>query len=455
MELSKFTPIKTRVFCFILLVFILTFCDDNEPLIKKGKVAFSFSQASRPEGRISETSTPAFVVLNIEDTLGHIIESDKKMPLHAFGEHYTTDDLVLAQGNYQLTKFLVVDSANVAIYVTPIEGSDFSQMVSDPLPIRFSINENINTPITSQVLSVLTNDTPERFGYVGFSFEVVGRRPAASTVDLPVKILYAQMNRAEYDSVYVRFLTQDKVIIKQQRLRLDTTTQIASGIIADLPFGEYEILLTDFKTVDAYSKSELRTGSANIAITPSTHSLFSNGLTMSVSNDDSLLVEKSILWTNHFAFYLFDRDVLNAVVTLPVDPLNPYFEISLFNAAWNYFYADRSFYDERSGEPGSRYLQASSAFEKYNDMGRPTTHVDTSSFSKVTMLMKNKPWDLADCLVIYFVNGVEQPLVYYQWTDGNSINGRKRGNDFSVDQIIARKHINLSGNGSSIIGSGE
>jgi hypothetical protein len=62
-------------------------------------------------------------------------------------------------------------------------------------------------------------------------------------------------------------------------------------------------------------------------------------------------------------FYLANGDAMNAIVTLPVDPLDPFFEIFFLNSAWSYFYGDRTFYETRSNEPGSHYVQGSAAFE--------------------------------------------------------------------------------------------
>ncbi|MBN1187636.1 MAG: fibrobacter succinogenes major paralogous domain-containing protein, partial [Bacteroidales bacterium] len=58
------------------------------------------------------------------------------------------------------------------IYVTPLEGSAKAYLVSDPLPIDFSISKDVVTKVVPEVLS--TEDaSPEDFGYVSTSFDIV------------------------------------------------------------------------------------------------------------------------------------------------------------------------------------------------------------------------------------------------------------------------------------------
>lgn len=109
------------------------------------------------------------------------------------------------------------------------------------------------------------------------------------------------------------------------------------------------------------------------------------------------------------SIYFFDDNFLNATITLPADPLDPRFEISLLNPGWDYFYADPTFYDARPNKPGSNYLQGSAAFEKYNDKNQALELIDSTSFESLTRIMRGKNWDLADCIVIFYVEEVEQP----------------------------------------------
>jgi hypothetical protein len=111
--------------------------------------------------------------LSIKDNNGKLVESSKKITLYNFGGSFVTESLQLNVGNYSLTEFMILDSANNVMYATPMEGSDLAQYVNDPLPINFSINENGTTHITPQVLAITLKTPPESFGYVSFGFEVI------------------------------------------------------------------------------------------------------------------------------------------------------------------------------------------------------------------------------------------------------------------------------------------
>ena len=130
----------------------------------------------------------------------------------------------------------------------------------------------------------------------------------------------------------------------------------------------------------------------------------------------------------YYVFYLANNDAINAIVTLPTDPLDPFFEISLLNSAWSYFYSDRTFYETRPNEPGSNYVQGSAAFEKYNTDNQAIDYVDTTAFKSLTNALRDKNWTMADGLVIFYIGETEQPVFYYQWHNDAGTNGRKAPN---------------------------
>jgi hypothetical protein len=160
---------------FFLLVFSFSCRNEESPSPAQGKATFSLSQKARDNGRASETTTPAFVLLSIKDSKGKSQENIK-LPLFSFGQSYLSEDLQLQTGIYQLTQFVVLNAANKVMYATPMEGSDLAKHVTDPLPIDFVVTENRNTQVVPQVLAVLQNDEPSIFGYASFGFEVVKKK---------------------------------------------------------------------------------------------------------------------------------------------------------------------------------------------------------------------------------------------------------------------------------------
>ncbi len=161
---------------FFLLFIFSNSCKDEENLSPaQGKATFSLSQKARGNGRASETTTPAFVLLSIKNSKGKSQENIK-LPLFSFGKSYLSEDLQLQTGIYQLTQFVVLNAANKVIYATPMEGSDLAKHVTDPLPIDFVVTENRNTQVVPQVLVVSQDDEPSIFGYASFGFEVVKKK---------------------------------------------------------------------------------------------------------------------------------------------------------------------------------------------------------------------------------------------------------------------------------------
>lgn len=425
----------------IALFFISDSCDDTEPSPAKGSATFTFSHTDHinPGGRVKQIPATG-ILLSIQDDHGKEMVTDKKVALFPFGEGYTTESLELNTGTYNLTKFLVLDSANNVIYATPFEDADLAQFVNDPLPIHFSIRENESTKIVPQVLMVAKGDMPTHFGYASFDFEIVERPDTTSLFDLPVIL---QNDGINYDSVYITLSSSG--IVKKQRLILNSTNHVASGIVRDLQSGPWTVSISYFTSLVHNEKSEVEIGSATVTITSAALNLFSNGATVFINNSSDAPEEKVMRWDHFYAFYLFGKNKLAAIVTLPVDPLNPLFGISLLNRDWDYFYADRSFYNAKEDEPDSHYHQGSAALERYNYDKISLDYIDTTSFKKVTDEVRNKTWNMADCLVIFYVKGQEQPIFYYEWDFRNLNGGRKApaGMPFTREQVNARRHSNV------------
>jgi hypothetical protein len=99
------------------------------------------------------------------------------------GQDLISEPFRLEQGNYNLENFVVLNDLDEAIYISPIVGSAYAALVDRPLPINFSVNSGANT-VTPQVLTVSDTASAPNFGYVSFSFEIVGE-----TGDIDLNIL--------------------------------------------------------------------------------------------------------------------------------------------------------------------------------------------------------------------------------------------------------------------------
>ena len=422
---SKWT---IAIICSLALVFHNS-CDEDELSTPKGKLAFAVTNLRNDSnaGRSLEAVTPAFLLVDIDDENGNKLLANRVMSLHSFGQTYLTESMELNKGNYKLAKFLVLDTAHTVIYATPLKDSDLAKYVNTELPVDFSISENAETQVVPQVVAVSANDSPGSFGYASFSFDVVRIPTDINGIDLPVKLFYPQRNGSydSYDSVYITLYNVNSVIVKKQRLRLDPIAHSATGLIDHLPPGDWQIAIDYFKTITTDQRSEMERATAMLNINSSVTSLSSDGITASINTSQGTPMEKLLVHDKYYVFYLANGDAVNAIVTLPADPLNPFFEISLLNAAWTYFYSDRTFYETKPNEPGSHYVQGSAAFEKYNPDNQVIDYVDTTAFKSLTNTLKDKNWTMADGLVIFYINEAEQPIFYYQWNNDAITNGRK------------------------------
>ena len=173
-NLVKWLPI-----CLSILVF--NSCTEQEAPITYGRIQFEFNSTN---GKL--TSETAAVLLTITKPDGTIVEDMLKLTLYSFGNSYVSESVELPVGQYYLTQFFILDSENNIKYACPVEGSEQSQYVKDPLPIHFEITEDITTSVVPQVLEVTPDADPESFGYVKFGFEIVYPIPVNSlqlTVD--------------------------------------------------------------------------------------------------------------------------------------------------------------------------------------------------------------------------------------------------------------------------------
>ena len=172
---------KTLIFLIISLAFIALFnysCtkDKNNYIASKGQIQFSISgnEQKMVMNLVSDSAVSASLsaaVVTIVDASGKIIENSVNIPLTNMNGNYISNPISLVTGNYQLTEFLLVNKNNQVVYASPLKGSKLAYLVTNPLPINFSVQTDIVTNIIPEVISALTN-TPQDFGYASFSFSI-------------------------------------------------------------------------------------------------------------------------------------------------------------------------------------------------------------------------------------------------------------------------------------------
>jgi hypothetical protein len=163
----------------LLILLLLSSCDNEEKTIVEKGIKFSFSTTAMEDssgGRIEDLPEPATLMVTIKDGSGTTIADRKDLTLYKFGETFLSAPLTLktSEGaSYSLTEFFVIDANNQVVYITPKEGSEMAHLVTDALDINFAITKDNITTVTPEVLALDDTADPQHYGYGQFGFNVV------------------------------------------------------------------------------------------------------------------------------------------------------------------------------------------------------------------------------------------------------------------------------------------
>jgi hypothetical protein len=141
-----------------------------------GNLEFSFSSNTQKSASninsLADESSLSTLVIAIEDENGNLVKNYEKIELFNLNGYYISKPVSLLVGNYKLTQFMVLDQNDSIVYLSPMQNSPKAYLVTNPLPLEFSISKDITNKIVPEVLS--TKDSkPEDFGYTTFAFDVV------------------------------------------------------------------------------------------------------------------------------------------------------------------------------------------------------------------------------------------------------------------------------------------
>lgn len=167
--------IKSMILAFICIA-ILFQCDEKENDLAKlpRSVSFNVSLDNPYTGRLSSgDSLPDAVFISIRNLeTGKLAYSLKKLMLVAFGGGYITQEIDLLEGSHSVEDFLVVNASEETIYLTPKEGSELADFVSDPLPLEFEVSTEDTSTVTLEVIPADLGE-PLAYGYSNFTFDVL------------------------------------------------------------------------------------------------------------------------------------------------------------------------------------------------------------------------------------------------------------------------------------------
>lgn len=182
-----------KIFLGILLCtsFLFISCNDDDAQNSSNALNISFDSPTLGDGRPEEDLNPAKVVLSIADLEGIEVLSDEELQVNSFNNGYLVDPILLGVGDYQITKFLVLNELDEIILATPLEGSLLAGLVQNPLPVQFQILSDQVTDVSLEVVSTEGLD-PEDLGYSSINFNIV------PTIDILVSVLKPDAERTNF-----------------------------------------------------------------------------------------------------------------------------------------------------------------------------------------------------------------------------------------------------------------
>src|SRR5689334_3250532 len=162
------------VVSLILVSFFLQTCREDEGL-RKGNVQFTFSTSSsgnsggRSLSELPEGSVLHFSIVTSTYSEGNSFDD---IAILKFGDQYITEPVPLAIGDYFVDGFYIITPDHEIVYGAPMADSPLGSLVEHPLPLPFTVNEDVATTLDIEVISTKAH-VPSDFGYVSFGIDVV------------------------------------------------------------------------------------------------------------------------------------------------------------------------------------------------------------------------------------------------------------------------------------------
>lgn len=144
----------------------------------------SYLQLAAPG--IQTTGTQLYALVSINTESGQEVVSNKKVSLDYIQGVYKTDKIGLQRGNFVLSKFIVVNNKDTAVFAAPKSNSEKALLVSTPVSVPVTIAQSGVHAASVQVLQVSSTDAAASFGYTSDDF---GRNEFADlTVTLSISV---------------------------------------------------------------------------------------------------------------------------------------------------------------------------------------------------------------------------------------------------------------------------
>ena len=171
----------SRLFLLILAIpsVIAFFSCDKKISSEKdvtGMAEFSFNLNNKSDAAKSGLADSVMVsyqlMISINDLYGNPVMTDEMIPVYPFGSAFISEKIEIKAGEYNLTKFIVIDPAGQVVFASPVEESPLAYLTNDPLPVYFNIIPGQVTNVIPEVIFV-GNYTPGDFGYANFGVQII------------------------------------------------------------------------------------------------------------------------------------------------------------------------------------------------------------------------------------------------------------------------------------------
>lgn len=202
----------------------------------KREVTFSFEQKDLKAGPAAFglksgylKEDARYIVITIEKSNGEKVYTSKRLELYNFSGSFISQSIALEVANtpYKLTEFLVLDLNYKVIFATPLESSALAYLVTDPLPISFTVTKNQITKVVPEVLSTELNPVKD-FGYATFDFNVI-----ITPIRIQTSVQCYNLNSKKWDNtnanVLIKGIPGDSTLYNDSVAAMTDTINIREG----------------------------------------------------------------------------------------------------------------------------------------------------------------------------------------------------------------------------------
>lgn len=158
----------------MLLIFFVTLSCDKQSQNNAGNTGKLEFTVNTPNLAVKSAGSEKLteVVVSIKNESDEFVLEMKRIQLYSFNGSYISDPISLPEGNYKLTRFMILDNSGTIQYIAPLKDSEIGRAIDLPLPIALSIKTDEVSKIVPQVVKS-NGYTAEQFGYSTFSFETL------------------------------------------------------------------------------------------------------------------------------------------------------------------------------------------------------------------------------------------------------------------------------------------